>query len=88
MRYDRARGSLDRHATYIVAAYIAGAARCGHRLEQLCPAAASRCRRTEPSLPTIRPTFVGNAPRSQSEREPPFGVLEAALMPCLSTAQI
>jgi integrase/recombinase XerD len=27
MRYDRARGSLDRHATYIAAAYIAGAAR-------------------------------------------------------------
>ena len=27
MRYDRARGSLDRHATYIVAAYVAGAAR-------------------------------------------------------------
>jgi integrase/recombinase XerD len=27
MRYDRARGSLDRHATYIVAAFIAGAAR-------------------------------------------------------------
>jgi integrase/recombinase XerD len=27
MRYDRARGSLDRHATYIVAAYIAGAVR-------------------------------------------------------------
>jgi integrase/recombinase XerD len=27
MRYDRTRGSLDRHATYIVAAYIAGAAR-------------------------------------------------------------
>ena len=27
MRYDRARGSLDRRATYIVAAYIAGAAR-------------------------------------------------------------
>ena len=27
MRYDRARVSLDRHATYIVAAYIAGAAR-------------------------------------------------------------
>ena len=27
MRYARARGSLDRHATYIVAAYIAGAAR-------------------------------------------------------------
>jgi hypothetical protein len=27
MRYDRARGSLDRHATYIVEAYLAGAAR-------------------------------------------------------------
>jgi len=27
MRYDRARVSLDRHATYIVAAFIVGAAR-------------------------------------------------------------
>jgi hypothetical protein len=27
MRYDRGCGSLDRHATYIVAAYVAGAAR-------------------------------------------------------------
>jgi integrase len=27
IRYDRARGSLDQHARYIVAAYIAGAAR-------------------------------------------------------------
>ena len=27
MRYDRARVSLDRHATYIVATYIAGASR-------------------------------------------------------------
>ncbi len=27
MRYDRARASLDRHATYIVAAYVARAAR-------------------------------------------------------------
>jgi integrase/recombinase XerD len=27
IRYDRARGSLDRHATYIVAAYISSAAR-------------------------------------------------------------
>jgi len=27
MQYDRARGSLDRHATYVVAAYLAGAAR-------------------------------------------------------------
>jgi len=27
MRYDRARSSLDGHATYIVAAYLADAAR-------------------------------------------------------------
>jgi len=27
IRYDRARGGLDRDATYIVAAYVAGAAR-------------------------------------------------------------
>jgi len=27
IRYDRARGSLDRHATYLVAAYVAGASR-------------------------------------------------------------
>jgi hypothetical protein len=27
MRYDRARVSLDRHATYIVAGFLAGAAR-------------------------------------------------------------
>ncbi len=27
IRYDRARTSLDRHATYVVAAFIAGAAR-------------------------------------------------------------
>jgi hypothetical protein len=27
MRYHRARQSLDRHATYVVAAFLAGAAR-------------------------------------------------------------
>ena len=27
MRYDRARHSLDRHATYIVSTFVAGAAR-------------------------------------------------------------
>ena len=27
MRYDRARGNLDRHATYIVSTFIAGATR-------------------------------------------------------------
>jgi hypothetical protein len=36
IRYDRARGSLDRHATYIVAAYVAGTA---HLQDALGPAA-------------------------------------------------
>jgi hypothetical protein len=31
MRYDRARTTLDRHATYIVSAYVAGAARWGRK---------------------------------------------------------
>jgi hypothetical protein len=30
MRYDRGRQSLDRHATYIVATFVAGAARSFH----------------------------------------------------------
>ncbi len=45
MRYDRARGSLDRHATYIVAAYVAGAARVNQRGLQLCRLAAMAARR-------------------------------------------
>ena len=36
MRYDRARTSLDRHATYIVAAFIAGAAVGGDREPPIC----------------------------------------------------
>ncbi|MGH9069473.1 MAG: tyrosine-type recombinase/integrase [Acidimicrobiales bacterium] len=41
MRYDRARVSLDRHATYIVATYIAGAARLPWRYgRQASPAGA------------------------------------------------
>ena len=35
MRYDRARASLDRHVTYTVAAYIAGAARQDDQLHSL-----------------------------------------------------
>jgi hypothetical protein len=34
LRYDRARASLDRHATYIVAAYVAGAAETRTRQER------------------------------------------------------
>jgi hypothetical protein len=49
--YDRARGSLDRHATYIVAAYLAGAA--GKQLT---------ARKQTPPGPTRRP---GGAPGSR-----------------------
>ncbi len=43
IRYDRARGSLDRHATYIVAAYIAGAAPGNpHRLASAPPGGCGR----------------------------------------------
>jgi len=37
MRHDRARGSLDRHATYIVAAYVARSPVVADALAQLRP---------------------------------------------------
>jgi hypothetical protein len=42
MSYNRARGSLDRHATCIVAAYIASAARQSRRKAAVPPAGARR----------------------------------------------
>ena len=58
IRYDRARGSLDRHATYIVAAYIAGAARYPHRLTEpawrLRPPGGQACSR--PMTTAARPS--------------------------------
>ena len=52
MRYDRARGSLDRHATYIVAAYLASAARIVRRV-------ARRAGITKPVGPhTLRHAFI------------------------------
>ncbi len=42
MRYDRARASLDRHATYIVAAYVAGATGNGAGLAWLRPQRSGR----------------------------------------------
>ena len=49
MRYDRARTSLDRHATYIVAAFIAGAARpdACHLMRGRWPSARVTLRRPE-----------------------------------------
>jgi len=44
MRYDRARGSLDRHATYVAAAYIAGAARGQRSAGRLRTATATQAR--------------------------------------------
>jgi integrase len=51
MRYDRARGSLDRHATYIVAAYVAGAARLTRTGWQQLRLAVRAARRTGPWSP-------------------------------------
>jgi hypothetical protein len=48
MRYDRARGSLDRHATYIVAAYVACAAPITSASAQQFRLAAATVRRTAP----------------------------------------
>jgi integrase len=53
IRYDRARGSLDRHATYIVAAYVAGAA--GNRESW------STCNAWRPQPPG------GSSPRNRSQ---------------------
>jgi integrase len=44
MRYDRARGSLDRHATYIVATFIAGASRQTKPGSRPPPAGSARIR--------------------------------------------
>jgi hypothetical protein len=52
MRYDRARGSLDRHATYIVATFVAGASRNRHRMAPP-PRVAAPCAQTARSPSTI-----------------------------------
>jgi integrase/recombinase XerD len=55
IRYDRARSSLDRHATYTVAAYVAGAARQPQGLEHLhCLAATAARRQLAPQSVTDR----------------------------------
>jgi integrase/recombinase XerD len=63
IRYDRARGSLDRHATYIVAAYVAGASRQEPSVQQRPPpgrAATARrrpgSRKGQPAPPAPQPT--------------------------------
>ena len=64
MRYDRARGSLDRHATYIVAAYVAGATRQRHtQLAQLRPTAAAAGRSCPYNL-----TVTHSDPRTNANR--------------------
>ncbi len=65
MRYDRARTSLDRHATYIVAAYVAGAVRLA--APELVPVrlAGLRPGGPPPETPSVTP---------EAEREPPICV--------------
>jgi hypothetical protein len=68
MRYDRARGSLDRHATCIVAAYVAGAARYRRTRREMLRLTVVAARQSCLSLPSC-----GKAPRPQREREPLIG---------------
>jgi hypothetical protein len=70
MRYDRARGSLDLHATTssrLTSRVLPGK---WHWLEPLWLAAAS-CQAELPS-PAMRSALAGHAPRSQNKREPPI----------------
>ena len=68
MRYDRARGSLDRHATYIVAAYVAGAARKPPSLKQFCPAATAAGQKSS-AIPGILASPVTHRdPRANANR--------------------
>ena len=65
IRYDRARGSLDRHATYIVAAYVAGAARQSARTGESLP-------RGGHGRQAKITAEIGHGPQPQPEREPPI----------------
>ena len=58
IRYDRSRGSLDRHATYIVAAYVAGASRWLRRARGIW-----RRRCTRAGLVLCRPRLIPQQPR-------------------------
>jgi integrase/recombinase XerD len=58
MRFDRARGCLERHATHIVAGYVAGAARVTGVLARSCP---------QPANANHHPAVT--APRPQRKRE-------------------
>jgi hypothetical protein len=70
MRYDRARASLDRHATYIVAAYVAGAAA---EPPPSCPPG----RRPGQAGRTSFPSQIVTA---SCAREPPFCAISSSLM--------
>ena len=74
MRYDRARASLDRHATYIVATYLAGAARSPWR--SVRPPAAARLTSAWNIVQAITdaghsrgPGFAGEIPGKPSPRK-------------------
>ena len=64
IRYDRARGSLDRHATSIAAAYIAGTPVIREGRDLFRPPAMAVSRKV--------PAVMGHRPQPQPEREPPL----------------
>ena len=75
MRYDRGRGSLDRHATYIVSTFLAGAStvnardECGQYRALVTPALAGyRASRLVPGAPAFRTKVRGQ--RSLDARDP------------------
>ena len=73
IRYDRARGSLDRHATYIVAAYVAGARPVkGIPAWTVPPGSGSR----RAALPS---RCGGHRQQPQDEREPPDWKIEVGV---------
>jgi hypothetical protein len=73
MRYDRARSSLDRHATYIVAAYVAGADRI-----LVSDASRSLAKREPIWRDDGTSVVVGRAAQIRSYGPLPFGLLRAA----------
>ena len=69
--------SLDRHATYIVAAYVAGPPGNSTRREHAPPGGGSRG--AEPPAAAVQSPHGGDAPRPRA-REPPFGAHPLAFM--------
>jgi hypothetical protein len=75
MRYDRARGSLDRHSTYVVAVYVAGAARQKPDCQEAGSAGPDRSGQAERRQRKAAGKRGAITDRElNGDHEPPFGV--------------